>query len=257
MARPAPKKTTGRKLNSVCVAGADAILSLSHRRAIPAIPTRCRAERLRRFDPPSAPEPPGERFAEEPPCGFLDLRAPQPEAPVDGPAHARSKQFQAAQFAGATRPQEFVRFGAAQHVVLRRALLERVPDRQTHGDQADALLRKSRVESRLVKIERAVVPVAMKDRSRLAVQPEDKEPEPAPPERELACLIIERQEPGASKGLRAAPLVPAAGGEWHERRQGLPPVRFWPQPIAPDRAAHLKKCSPPLAGRAVCLARGL
>src|SRR5947209_10731694 len=115
-------------------------LSLASRHPIPRLRSWDRTEGIVYLDPPLAPDPPGEYVAQEPPHGFLDPRPADPKAPVNGPAHARGKQFEAAHFAHATGPEEFVRLGAAQEVVLCDALLDGVLDRQAHRDEADALL---------------------------------------------------------------------------------------------------------------------
>src|SRR5439155_18704502 len=113
------------------------------RLAVPAFWIRGRTQRVLHPHPPVASGPSTERVAEEPPHGFLALRAPDPEPSIERSTHAWGKHLQAAELVRATRPKEFVRLGAAQQVVLRRALLEGMPDRQTHRDQTDALLRKA------------------------------------------------------------------------------------------------------------------
>src|SRR5438132_7971775 len=91
-------------------------------------------------------------------------------------------------------PLELLRLVAPEHVVFFCSLLDGALNRQSHGEEADALLPKRGIEARLEEVEGAVVVKAIEGCRGLTVYRHEKEPQPAALERQAARLLVKGQE---------------------------------------------------------------
>ena len=71
---------------------------------------------------------------------------------------------------------EFISFVSAKQIIFFSALFNSGLYRQSHGNEADAVFSVGRVETRLIKIENAVVAKSVQRGGRFSIEAEDKEP---------------------------------------------------------------------------------
>src|SRR6476659_3270288 len=115
----------------------------------------------------------------------------------------RRKKMNVAKLTSLAGPEEFVRFGAPEHVELGGALIDGSANRQRHQHQTDAVLLIPIVEAVLVEVKGAVIKKAVHDSGRHAVQAQDVHPQPAASEKAPRHFVVKCAE---RRGAKRRPL---------------------------------------------------